>query len=62
MPRAEIVALEGRVRLAAQRGGGLRHLPGIGLDLGFQPDRGVGEIVALERLFGGLVWAAAGGE
>ncbi len=47
---AEIVALEGGVGLAPQRGGGLGDLAGFGLDLGFELDRRIGEIVALERL------------
>ncbi len=50
---AEIVALEGGVGLAPQRGGGLGHLAGFGLDLGFELDRRIGEIVALEGLVGG---------
>ena len=50
---AEIVALEGGIGLAPQRGGGLGHLPGFGLDLGFELDRRIGEIIALERFVGG---------
>ena len=50
---AEIVALEGGVRLAPQRRGGLRHRARFGLDLRFELDRRVGEIVALEGLVGG---------
>ena len=50
---AEIVALESGVGFAPQRGGGLGHLACFGLDLGFQLDRRVGEIIALERLVGG---------
>jgi hypothetical protein len=50
---AEIVALECGVGLAPQRRGGLRHLACLGLDLSFQLDRRVGEIIAFERLVGG---------
>ena len=35
---------------------GLRHLAGFGLDLGFELDRRVGEIIALEGLVGGDGW------
>jgi hypothetical protein len=49
---AKVVALERGVGLAPQRGGGLRHLAGLGL-IWAQLDRRVGEIVALERLVGG---------
>ena len=50
---AKVVALEGRIGLAAQHRGRLRDLPGLGLDLCFQLDGGVGEVVAVERLVGG---------
>ena len=50
---AEVVALEGGIRFAPQRCGGLRHLARFGLDLGFQFDRRIGEIIALERFVGG---------
>ncbi len=48
---AEIVLLERLLHLAAKLGRGLRHLPGIGLDLAFEPDRGLVEVFALERPF-----------
>ncbi len=50
---AEVVALEGGVGIAPQRGGRLRHLAGLGLDLRFQLERGVGEIATFERFVGG---------
>ncbi len=50
---AEVVALEGRVRFPPQRRGGLGDLAGLGLDLRFELDRRVGQIVALEGLVGG---------
>ena len=51
---AEVVLLESLVHLAAQLRHGFRHLPGIGLDLALQPDRGIIEIGARERLVRGL--------
>ena len=50
---AEVVALEGGVGLAPQHGGGLGDRSGFGFDLGFELDRRVGEIVALEGFVGG---------
>src|SRR5262249_10610036 len=50
---AVVAALEGGVDLAPQRCNGLRHLPRFGLDLSFQFDRRVGEVVAFVRLAGG---------
>ncbi len=50
---AEIVLLERLVHLAAKLGHRLRDLPGIGLDLGLQPDRGIVEVLARERPFVG---------
>ena len=50
---AEIVALEGGVGVAPQRRGRAGDRAGLGLDLGFELDRRVGEIVALERLLRG---------
>ena len=50
---AEVVALEGGIRLAAQHRGRFRDLPGIGLDLRLQLDGGIGEIVAVKLLVGG---------
>ena len=50
---AEVVALEGGVGLAPQRGGRLARLAGVGLDLGFELDRRIGEVIALEGLVGG---------
>jgi hypothetical protein len=49
---AEIVAPEGRVRVALERGQGLGHRPGIALDLGFELDRRIRQILALVGLFG----------
>ena len=49
---AEIAPRERRVRVAAQRRHRLRHRAGVLLDLAFELDRRVGEIVALERLVG----------
>src|SRR5215831_18144664 len=49
----DVIALEGRVGLAPQRGGGFRHLARLGLDLSLQFNRPVGEIVPFERLVGG---------
>ena len=54
--RAKIVALEGGISLAPQRRRGLADLTGLSLDLGFELDGGVGEIVALEGLVGGKGW------
>ena len=50
---AEVVALEGGIRFAPQRRGGFRHLTRFALDLGFQLDRRIGEIIAPERFVGG---------
>ena len=49
---AEIVALERRVGIAPQRGGGGGHRAGFGLDLRLELDRRIGEVVALKRLLG----------
>ena len=49
-PGAEIGALEGGIGIGAQGRGDLGDRPGLALDLGFQLDRGIGEIVALEGL------------
>ena len=51
---ARVVLLEGGVGVALERGGGLRDGAGIGLDLGFEPDGAVGEIVSLKWLVGAL--------
>ena len=51
---AEIDALEGGVGVGFQRRVGLGDRPRLALDLGFQLDRGIGEIVAFEGLVGGL--------
>ena len=48
-----IVALESGVRIRAQRRAGLGDRPRLALDLRLQLDRGIGEIVPLERLVGG---------
>ena len=50
---AEVVALEGGVSFPPQRDGGLGDRPGLTLDLRFEFDGGVGEVVALVRLVGG---------
>jgi hypothetical protein len=39
--------------VAAQLRGCFADLPGIGLDLGFQPDRGLREVVSFKGLVGG---------
>ena len=49
-PDAEIVAPEGGVGVGPQGRGGFGDRPRLALDLGFQLDGGIGEIVALERL------------
>jgi len=51
---AEIVAAEGAVGVRFQRRIGLGHRAGFALDLGFQLDCRIGEIVAFERLVRGL--------
>ena len=53
MPLREVVLLQRGVGLAAQLRQRLADLAGVGLDLGFELDRGFGEIVALEGLVGG---------
>ena len=58
---AEIVFLERSFRLAAQLRGRFLHQPGIGLDLRLQPDRGVGQILALKVLLGRWAVCAAAG-
>ena len=50
---AKIVFLEGGVGIPSQHRRWLRHRPGIALDLGFELDRRVVEIFALEGLVGG---------
>ena len=50
---AEVVFLEGGVGLAAQLRERLGGLAGVGLDLGFELDRGVGELGSLEGFVGG---------
>ena len=47
---AEIVALEGGVGVGSQGRPGLRDRSGLALDLGFQLDRGIRQIVAFEGL------------
>ena len=50
---AIVVLLEGGVEFAPQLRDRLAHLPGLRLDLAFEPDRCFLEIVALEGFFGG---------
>ena len=51
---AKVAALEGRIGVGLQRRRGLVDDPGLGLDLGLEPDRRVRQIVPLERLVGGV--------
>src|SRR4029079_6705694 len=55
----EIEAPEGGVGVGAQRRGRFGDWPRLALDLGFQLDRGIGEIVALEGLIARLCRAQA---
>src|SRR6185295_9998887 len=50
---AEVTLLELEIGLAPQRGDGLSDLSGFGFDLGFQADRAVCKVCALEGLVGG---------
>ena len=50
---AEIIALEGSIRVGLQGRGGLGDGPRLLLDLGLQLDRGIGEVVAFEGLVSG---------
>ena len=50
---AEIALGECGFRLAAQGCDGLGDLSGLGLDLGFEPDRAIGKVGSLEWLVGG---------
>src|SRR5262249_31416310 len=54
-PAAKIIAGKGRIDVAAQRGGVAGDLAGFRLDLAFQLDRGIAEIIALKRLLGGCI-------
>src|SRR5215207_3849077 len=47
-----IATIEGSVRLAPQRCHRFCHGAGVPLDLAFELDRGVGQVIALERLVG----------
>src|SRR5262249_768430 len=51
---ADIIAPEGGIRVGAQGRVGLADRPRLAIDLGFQLDRGIREIVAPEGLVGGL--------
>lgn len=51
---AEILVPEGGVRVGTQGRGRRVDRPCLALDLGLELDRGIGEIVAPEGLFGGL--------
>ena len=51
--RAEVVAPEGGIGIAAQGGRRFGNRPRLALDLGLQLDRGISEVVALEGLIRG---------
>jgi hypothetical protein len=51
---AQVPSLEGGIGIRLQRGRGLVDDPGLGLDLGLEPDGGIRQIIPLERLVGGM--------